>query len=294
VEPGRPIGQNLALGKTATQSSTTANNTPASNAVDGNTDGRLAGNSLSHTQLDRYAWWQVDLGAVATVDSIRVWNRTDCCDLRLSDYWIFASDTPFTATDTPLTLQNKPGVWSTRQQQAPKPRADIPVGGAAGRYIRVQLAGASPIDTLPPGVSGPMGFLSLAEVQVFGSWGVQARRATLPSTPRQSPVLRFETDNAARLTLETETPGPVKVQYLFWPNNRLEFSVDGQRVEAPVEDGLQTVSMPKGHRLLEIRYKSWPLRIFLVLYVCYALSVLAVLIRLPMLLQLVRRRRYSV
>jgi hypothetical protein len=82
-----------------------------------------------------------------------VWNRTDCCGSRLGDYWIFISDTPFLSTDTPATLQNRPGTFASHQTTAPNPSTGIPVG-AQGRYVRVQLSFA--------------GYLSLAEVQVFG------------------------------------------------------------------------------------------------------------------------------
>ena len=62
---------------------------------------------MSTTKLDTNAWWEVDLGASATVSSIVVWNRTDCCSNRLSDYWVFVSNTPFASTDTPTTLQSR-------------------------------------------------------------------------------------------------------------------------------------------------------------------------------------------
>ncbi|HUI78488.1 MAG TPA: SBBP repeat-containing protein, partial [Bryobacteraceae bacterium] len=89
---------NLALGKPATESSTLA---AAGEAVDGNTDGNYFDGSVSHTGLDANAWWQVDLGSSAVISSIVVWNRTDCCGDRLANYWVFASNTPFAATDTP-------------------------------------------------------------------------------------------------------------------------------------------------------------------------------------------------
>ena len=146
---------NLALNKTATQSSTLVpGQTNASNAVDGNTDGNYADGSLSHTNDDANAWWQVDLGESATINSISLWNRTDCCGTRLSDYWVFVSNTPFLATDTPATLQNRAGTWSSHQTVMPNPSVSIVIPGAEGRYVRVQLTGAN--------------YLSLAEVQVFG------------------------------------------------------------------------------------------------------------------------------
>jgi uncharacterized repeat protein (TIGR01451 family) len=154
---GTPLasGSNLAVGKLASQSSTLPvyATTGAAGAVDGNTDGNFFDGSVTHTNLETNAWWQVDLGASATVNSVAVWNRTDCCGSRLNDYWVFVSDTPFLPTDTPATLQGRPGTFSSHQTAAPNPSTVI-AAGAEGRYVRVQLTGAN--------------YLSLAEVQVFG------------------------------------------------------------------------------------------------------------------------------
>jgi hypothetical protein len=54
-----PSSGDLALGKTATQSST-GYSSPASRAVDGNTDGNWAAGSVSHTNLDHQPWWEVE------------------------------------------------------------------------------------------------------------------------------------------------------------------------------------------------------------------------------------------
>jgi hypothetical protein len=148
-----PLVTNLSLGKSASQSSTLAGTPAAGVAVDGNTDGNFGHGSVTATNLDANPWWQVDLGASASIDSIVVWNRTDCCSSRLGNYWVFVSDTPFLATDTPATLQNRPGTFG-RQVSAGSTPSNTIVVGAAGRYVRVQLAGAN--------------YLSLAEVQVFG------------------------------------------------------------------------------------------------------------------------------
>lgn len=102
--------------------------------MDGNTDRSFFNGSVTHTSTDANAWWRVDLGASAAVSSIVVWNRTDCCVSHLSDDWVFVSDTPFLATDTPATAQ--------------------------GRYVRVHLSGTNN--------------LNLAEVQVFGIGGAPA------------------------------------------------------------------------------------------------------------------------
>ena len=57
--------RNLAKGKKASQSSNFTNSAgSAAMAVDGKTDGRWAMGSVSHTKLQKSAWWQVDLGKV--------------------------------------------------------------------------------------------------------------------------------------------------------------------------------------------------------------------------------------
>jgi hypothetical protein len=122
-------------------------------AVDGLTDGAFGDGSVTATNLDVNAWWQVDLGASYAVSSVVVWNRTDCCSSRLNDYWVFISNTPFLASDTPATLQNRAGTFSSHQTAAPNPSTAITMT-ATGRYVRVQLTSEN--------------YLSLAEVQVFG------------------------------------------------------------------------------------------------------------------------------
>src|SRR6202035_1629549 len=97
--------------------------TVASSAVDGNTDGSFFNGSVSHTNADSNAWWQGDLGSSASVTSIVILNRTDCCGDRLSDYWVFVSNTPFGSTDTPATLQGRAGTSSSHQTTFPNPSA---------------------------------------------------------------------------------------------------------------------------------------------------------------------------
>jgi hypothetical protein len=152
---GSSGASNVAMGKTTTQSSNFYNTGAAASAVavDGNVDGNFFDGSVTATGFDPNPWWQVDLGSTFTVNSITIWNRTDCCGSRLADYWVFVSNTPFLATDTPTTLMNRAGTFAIHQTTAPNPSTSITVG-QAGRYVRVQLSSA--------------GYLSLAEVQVFG------------------------------------------------------------------------------------------------------------------------------
>ena len=144
-------GVDLALNKPASQSST-ANNAPAARAVDGVTNGDFFAGSVTHTNADPNAWWQVDLGASTPIGSVAVWNRTDCCASRLTDYWVFVSDHPFTTGLTPGQQAAQPGVWSNHQTGQAGTPTTLTVG-ATGRYLMVQLSGTN--------------YLSLAEVQVF-------------------------------------------------------------------------------------------------------------------------------
>jgi hypothetical protein len=152
---GGGTGTNVALGKTATQSTTLPGypTAGAAAAVDGNSDGAFFDGSVTATNLDPNPWWQVDLGASVSVSSMVIWNRMDCCGGRLSDYWVFVSNTPFLASDTPTTLQNRAGTFASHQTTIPSPSTTI-TAVAQGRYVRVQLSSPN--------------YLSLAEVQVFG------------------------------------------------------------------------------------------------------------------------------
>jgi len=118
---------NLALNRPATQSSNYDAMGTAGKAVDGNSDGNYWNGSVATTDYNSNPWWQVDLGAPSTVNSVVVWNRTDCCFTRLANYWIFISNSPFLATDTPATLQGRAGTWNSHQTVVPSPSATIPV-----------------------------------------------------------------------------------------------------------------------------------------------------------------------
>jgi len=142
---------NLALGRPATQSSTYDSGV-ASRAVDGNTYGAWGNNSVTHTDYNAQAWWQVELGAVQDISGIAVWNRTDCCGGRLSGFYVLVSDVAFTSTDLTATL-GQGGVSSYYTAGQAGSPTTIAVN-RTGRYVRVQLTGSN--------------WLSLAEVEVWG------------------------------------------------------------------------------------------------------------------------------
>ncbi|MBU1750433.1 MAG: discoidin domain-containing protein, partial [Chloroflexi bacterium] len=146
-----PVGRNLALGRPATQNSTYYSGT-ADRAVDGNTDGNYYNGSVSHTGRNLYSWWQVDLGSVQWVDAVQIWNRTDCCQSRLSNFYVFVSDVPF-PSNNPSTLASDPNVWHYYVSGQGGRPTTVPVN-SHGRYVRVQLT----VDQN----------LHMAEVQVWG------------------------------------------------------------------------------------------------------------------------------
>lgn len=145
----------VAIGKPATESSVLSGyggHPEAGSAVDGNTDGAFGDGSMSHTEQDPNAWWQVDLGSTQPLAALALWNRTDYNPERDTDYWVFVSDAPFDPRLTPAQQAARPGVWSSHQTgQMGRPTAII--DNITGRYVMVQLAGTN--------------YLALAEVQAF-------------------------------------------------------------------------------------------------------------------------------
>jgi len=146
-----PTVRNLAQGRTASQSSTYAS-AGANRAVDGNTNGNYSAGSVTHTNRSTNAWWQVDLGASYALDSIQLWNRTDCCSDRLTNFYVFVSSSNLSGRSY-SSLVGDSTVWRYQVTGQAPTKLDIPAG-INGRYVRVQLAGTNN--------------LSLAEVQVWG------------------------------------------------------------------------------------------------------------------------------
>lgn len=142
---------NLAKGKSAQQSSISFGG-DAQRAIDGNTDGNYFNNSVSNTNTQPQAWWQVDLGTVGRIKNIRIWNRTDCCAERLSNFYVLISENPFFSNDLNATLR-QPGVSNYYFGGVAGKVTDVLVN-KSGRYVRVQLADAN--------------YLQLAEVEVMG------------------------------------------------------------------------------------------------------------------------------
>ena len=161
---GAPV--NLALNKLTTQSSTYIYGDPTPNlAVDGNTDGVWLNHSVASTNNEAQAWWQVDLGSTTAVSSVEVWNRTDCCPERLSNFNVMLLDAN-QATVASVSVTGPGGTPTT-----------VAVSGAA-RYVKVQLAGTN--------------FLSLAEVKVWSTAAAAANINWLVTDQLGTPRMIFD------------------------------------------------------------------------------------------------------
>jgi hypothetical protein len=154
-----PVGINFARGKAAAQSSSPASGGGAALAVDGNSNGDYTKGSVSSTNAEANAWWQVDTVISPTIQAIQLWPRTDA-GYALPNFYVFVSPRQCTPTNNINTLLADPTIWHSALQSgaAGKPTTIyLGSGPVVGRCVLVQLAGS--------------GTLSLAEAQVWGLWG---------------------------------------------------------------------------------------------------------------------------
>lgn len=159
------VGPNdIALGKTATQSSNyDGGGHFASAAVDGITNGSYYAGSITHTLNDFNAFWMVDLGGDFDISTITLWNRTDCCGGRLSNFFVSVLAS---GTATP-EQSNAATVWSQFNEGAIGENATY-TANTSGRYVKVQY-------------DNHADYLQLAEVDVEG--------AAVVATPEPASVL---------------------------------------------------------------------------------------------------------
>ena len=160
---------NVAAGKPASQSST-AGSAAAARVVDRNQDGVLANGGLGLTAAETNAWWEVDLGGIHGLTSLRLWNRTDCCAANLANFYVLVSNTPMAGRTLDQLLADTT-VWRSPLNAAAPRSLALPTA-TRGRYVRVQLVGTNA--------------LGLAEVEVYGT--PVANRAPSLAVPTVSPV----------------------------------------------------------------------------------------------------------
>ena len=153
--------ENIAWKKQASQSST-AYGGDANRALDGNTNSTYSQNSITHTNFEKQAWWQVDLGRSEQVGFVRLFNRGDGeLAKRLSNFDVI--------------LYNDKGEEVSKQyiKQLTSNQLDVQFNGQLGRYIRIQLRHEHQA-------------LSLAEVEVFRHTPV--KDANIQIIPIQQPI----------------------------------------------------------------------------------------------------------
>lgn len=109
--------ENVALKGEAKQSST-AYEGPAKLAIDGNTDGRYANKSVTHTDTEANPHWEVDLKSTQPIDRVVVWNRLDGVEARLAGYRV------------ELLNEKREVVWTVTPKTAPMPSATHETSGA--------------------------------------------------------------------------------------------------------------------------------------------------------------------
>lgn len=295
------ITTNLALHKLAKQSGMETGS-PAQLVVDGKTDGNFAHGTVSHTSNDPNAWLDIDIGKSDRIDSVKIWNRTDCCSERLNSFWVFISNTPFLPTDTVQDLKKRADTWGIKGSP-PHLISSINTGSVEGRYVRVQLSGKqSPEDS----------YLSLAEVEVLksesptgntknasnsGSPGDKGDvsyflKRSLASLGKMEGALGetggvmnasfkskdFDTNNANYMRMEYEADVPTTIQYLFWSNPRIKYYLNGKKAPVQNDNGLVSINVPAGTNIIEIRYTHWPLILFWVFYGIFGVLLIWALI----------------
>ncbi|ACK51654.1 methyltransferase FkbM family [Methylocella silvestris BL2] len=137
-------GVNVALHKCATQSSISAFSRAqeAQNAV----NGVVTGSYAFHTAEEARPWWQVDLGALTSIDQVMVFNRLD-----------IAADRAFSFV---LKLSSDGQRFEQVYARSGEPfggadgnPARIKLNGAVAQYVRIELAGG--------------GYLHLDQVEVY-------------------------------------------------------------------------------------------------------------------------------
>ena len=221
--------ENIAWKKQATQSST-AYGGDANRALDGNTNSNYSQNSITHTNFENKAWWQVDLGRTEQIGLVRLFNRGDGeLSKRLSNF------------DVILYNENHEEVSRQYVNQLTSNQLDVQFNGTLGRYIRVQLHHEHQA-------------LSLAEVEVFRYNPVEnaniqfnLSNQQLDNTATKDKLLTIQHKGAyvARYTISwdeisTDETGNQTVQSKSWEGNGTN-RTSGYVLNLPLKDNMKNV-----------------------------------------------------
>ena len=171
----------------------------ASAAIDGNTDGDVDHNSVTHTGFDDPApRWEVELDQSYDIESIVLWNRTDCCSERLTNFVVKLYSLDDVGTREEVYSEE----FFTDGLSFPDTTVEgfsIAIDGETARVVEIALLDTHP-DFNPTDF-----FLSLAEVQIF---------APIPDANPGATFVRGNADGDAGGSINI-TDGVFELNYLF-------------------------------------------------------------------------------
>ncbi len=140
VQNSDAFKDNLASGQVATASST-ASSSIANMVIDGNTNGDFEGGSVLMTETEAGAWVTVDLGGHEWIESLRIFNRTDCCMEGLEKYYLLIGNNPFPENLDVKTARANASWSSDLRNDSDKEIIEISIPpNTKGRFVRLQLA----------------------------------------------------------------------------------------------------------------------------------------------------------
>jgi hypothetical protein len=167
-----------------------------SQAVNGDTSGASEA-VCTHTQYDEEPWWEVDLGATCSIEKIVVYcrkpNASTNFPQRICPFFILGSVVPFTGFVGKGAAEKNLEICGFKVLIAKAGRAVVwqAPPGTKGRYVRIQCT--------------KMSFLTLSEVEVYG---------TLGDVPKRSPVSSVVCGfNATMAIINQKSPEEVEQFY---------------------------------------------------------------------------------
>lgn len=147
----------------------------ANRAVDGNTNGNWGASSVTHTNNENNPWWEVNLLDEYDINTITLFNRSDCCPERLNNFSIIVANREG-GNGTVFNTENSTFTGSKSYR-----------GSARGQYVRIQF--------------NKPGIISLTEVVVNGVLVAKRQQSNdnlaLGKPTRQSSVINGRSSNLA-------------------------------------------------------------------------------------------------
>ena len=145
-------------------------------ATDDDTTGTFSSGSVSHTGYDSEAWIEIDLGRLAEISQIQVYNRTDCCGTRFGGHaspdHILVSDSAFGGTSL-AARQATSGVLDISVSSPPDSPSQYDVS-RTGQYIALQIDASD--------------YLNFAEIKICGTDFTPTPTGTVTLTPAVTPT----------------------------------------------------------------------------------------------------------